>query len=264
MRILLFLLIPFILLGQTYIYNVPCTNNAANTTVTNNGSAAVWVSSVNTNTIYSSTNSGSFLLDANGDYIYSGENITATEFYIQYQKQLLNANGADTEVHLQVNSNGGFAVNDANEIQIYRIAASDEFYIRYKNSAGTQYYKSTTDVTGDNTINHTYLWYFKTSILPPTFDLWIDGIKKTWGAWNLTPTGTITMNSGKVYYGEFGGTLEPDVYIQNIKMWAPGSKQFGFPHFKKFSNFLENGITSIISTGGSTNYQFPYTFPLQF
>jgi len=233
-KIILFLFIPFFLFGQTYIYNIPCTNNAANTTVTNNGTALVWAAvNYNTNTFYNATNGGSFLLDANADGIKSGENISQTEFYIQWQMQFLNATAADYEAHLLINSDGTFGSQASNEIFINRQTGTDEWAVNFKNSAGTQYYKITTGITGDNTTNHTYLFYIKTTTY--TFNMWIDGVAITFGAWNNTPTGTITMNTNRIYFGDpVGGLYEPDAYIQNIKMWVPETKYGDTKTFKKF------------------------------
>jgi hypothetical protein len=228
MKIILFILIPFIMFGQ-YINKIPCTDNAASTVVTNNGSGANWVASVNTSTIYSALNGGQFLLNANTEHIKSADNWVEEKVTITFSLDLVSATAVAVELHFGLGD--GNASITANEFWLYRTAASDEWYFRGKGAA-VDGIKSTTDFTGDTNL-HDYKLIIDATKSPWEVDLYVDNVKLSWGAWSANPD-VATFNS-LIFYGETGN-LEPDAGVQNITM-RKTVERTQFPRFTQFSKF---------------------------
>ena len=71
----------------TYIHNLLLDDNAANTTVSNDGTGSDWTAGHNTSTYHSTTTCDSddtFYLNTNNYYAYSAENWTSEKFEMQF------------------------------------------------------------------------------------------------------------------------------------------------------------------------------------
>lgn len=201
--------------GPTYVHNLPCTDNAANTVVTNNGTGANWTASVNTDTFGDGT---SFLMDANNDNAVSAANWTAEKLIITWDMDHVNATASGTEYHVLIDD-GDFTV-EQNEFILYRSDGSDEFTFRsYGNGDGERKYKVTTDNTGDTN------WHEYILTIDATASPWGVVLEKcdedgsncvtlSWGAWDGNSSAAVFNNP--LYIAN--GSNEPKTYYKDFRV----------------------------------------------
>ncbi len=211
MKTILFILLPFIIFGQVIIHNIPCTDDAANTIVTNNGTGAAWVASHNTEDL---TSGGTmFVLNTNSEYIKSAENWTAEKLTITWNEDLLRAESITIEIHIV---NGDGSNNDAiNKFFLSRASGTDEWQFQAHGATGTLQTKETTDFTGDIT-PHDYILIVDASVSPWNVTLSVDGTLLTWGAWDGNPA--VAEFNSLIFFGTTS-IFEPDANIKDILIW---------------------------------------------
>ena len=237
MKILLFLLIPFLLVGQTYIDNILCDDNAATTVVSNDGTSANWVTNPNhtSSTYYSAVGTKSFDLDGNNYYIRSADSLSIQKLTIQWDERFRNANAAANEVHMIHGSVDGDATLVQGEWYLRRNTGSDEWRIHI-NDGVAERSKATTDHAPNNTTFYTYVLILDFTTAPLMVSLTIDGTVLTWGAWDTPPILTV-INTRPRYFGLIS-VAEPDGYFKNILIWETvEDEDDGFSGFPKWGGF---------------------------
>ena len=227
MKLILFLLIPFFVFSQTYVHNIPCTDDAASTVVTNNGTAADWVASHNTEDI---TSGGTmFALNTNGEYIKSAVNWTAEKFTASWTVDLIWDPALSEEIHLNIGN--GDQIMEVNEFQLYRTATSDEWIIKAFGASGSAQTKTTTDFSGD-TSPHNYILIVDASVSPWDVSLSVDGITLTWGAWDGSPA--VAVFNSLIFFGTTS-IFEPDCFVNALLIWETlEDSQGGYPIYKNY------------------------------
>jgi hypothetical protein len=228
MKFIWLLFIPFILFSQTYIHNIPCTDNAANTVVTNNGTSANWVAGVNTADLNHPNCSVSFAINTNNEYIISADSLTIQYMEISWTSRFISATAGTEQYYFCYGDNDG-TPNENNEFAIRRIAAEADFEIIYKDNVGTAYRYIWTGMVTDNTACHAYVFTIDMRVSPWVVTLTDDGVSIT-GAWNVNPP-ALTPNN-KISLG-YNGILEPDSYFTDFKLRELSDDQIGYP---KYSN----------------------------
>ena len=215
--IVLLLFISRLSFGQL-VHDIPCTDNAANTTVTNNGSGSAWTASGNTSTLYDADNGGNFYLDLGGNYVKSNDNITYEKVTIKFTVKFDNAIAADHEYHFACSADGDhISVN--NEFFLLRASGEDEWRVRYT-EGGVNTQIVTTDHAPNNTTWYTYKFVIDFSLADPTVELYQDGTALTFGAWT-SDQGAITVNN-EIYLGSSGG-YEPDAKYKDFIIYETGT-----------------------------------------
>lgn len=172
--------------GVTYVHNLPCDDNAASYTVTNNGTGAAW-SSIETNTsvLHSATvnsGTGSFILDHQNEYIRSGANWTSEKFEVKFYYKASNATAASNETIFQVGD--GTLGTIANSITLYRLSGETalKMYVKGASGAGSS-------MVSNNWTNDTN-WHLVTLTVDASANPWVVTLKQG--------TTTITYASGSL------------------------------------------------------------------
>jgi len=239
-KVILFLLLPVFLFAQTYWADLPCTDNAATTTVTNNGTGGAWATNpIHTTSTYAHISyGGNFWLQQNSYYIKSTENWSGQKISISWTSRFVNATAAAIETYFCFGDADGNRISSANANSLFliRLASSDEFTLQIRNADNVSCNIATTDHSTDNTTIHNYTLSVDLSSSPATVSMTVDGIALTFGAWSTEPS-NITLASDLVYVGE-AGVYEPDVFINDVKIWqTPESSTDAESKFRNYSTW---------------------------
>lgn len=144
--------------ATSYIDEVNCEDNAANTTVVNSGTGSNWTAGVNTSTITDAVNykqgSRSFFLDASGEYAKGEDNVTSEYIRLEMWWMPNYETASGNEVIWSLGD--GDALIEANEFRLQRNNGSEEFTFYGYGNTGDWGSKATTDFTA---IGAADTWY---------------------------------------------------------------------------------------------------------
>lgn len=201
----------------TYIHNVLLDDDAANTTVSNDGTGSDWTASENTSGLHSATSyggAGSFYLDTNSQYFYSADNITTEVFETQFWWRFDNATAAANECMFQIGDGGTGPIT--NGFMMLRVSGSDE--LTFYGSTGVTRTNATSDFAPSADT-----WY--------KFKIELDADQAAWGltvsySANGADWTELTLDgwSGDCGAATFAspayigttGNWEPDAYVEQV------------------------------------------------
>lgn len=215
--ILFNLLLFGLLFSQTYIANLVCDDDAANTTISNDGTGSNWIASANTADLHSTLCTNSYYLNGNSESFHSADNYTISRISISWTEYFVNATAAADEVHLQIGN--GSATCQENGWILLRKAGETQFtFICMGNGDATPDTIKTTDLSSVATTCSDFTMVIDASVSPWTISITKDEVPLTFGSWARGDVSVATSISNPFYFG-CTGLQEPDTAIGNILIW---------------------------------------------
>lgn len=201
--------------AASYVYDLKCEDNAASTTVTNDGTGADATAGNNTSVIHSAdayAGSGAFdLFPAATNYNVYTPNWTSEKFEIVWAMKLKDDTPADHEWYVHIGD--GDSSVESNEVHLYRLtSAATQVKLAMKGNGGTTATWTSTNFTNDMNY-HVYTLTIDASGTTWTATLKQDSTTITWDS--STGPDTAAVFNAPIYFGK-GGAYIGKIVIDSI------------------------------------------------